>query len=154
MQVKVPDAEDVDDSLRTLLEDTFETQDTFQIRFKSVFKGLAMVKGRTANIEDLQVYLSDFYELLQGVADKGQIDDPDDPDFNVNLVDYLMSDVEPLDMRTKMQEFKVAIFAAAITRFQSYLRPDTISLVNRELTNISSLRKRPLERHRSHMTLA
>jgi len=89
-----------------------------------------MVKGRKADIEDLQVYLSDFYELVQGFADRGQIEDPDDPDFNVNLIDYFMSNVEPLEMRTKMQEFKVTTFAAAITRFQSYLRPDTISLVN------------------------
>ena len=130
MQIEVPDATDGDDPLRTLLEDTFETQDTFQIRFKSACKGLAMVKGRKANIEDLQVYLSDFYELVQGFADRGQIADPDDPDFNVNLIDYFMSNVEPLEMRTKMQEFKVTTFVAAIKTFQSYLRPDTISLVN------------------------
>ena len=88
-----------------------------------------MVKGRKADIEDLQVYLSDFYELVQGIADRGQIEDTDDPDFNVNLVDYFLSIVEPLEMRTKMQEFKETTFAAAITRFQSYLLPDTISLV-------------------------
>ena len=85
MQVAIPDAEDGDDPLRTLLEDNFETQDTFQIRFKSACKRLAMVKGHKADIEDLQVYLSDFYELVQGFADRGQIKDPDDPDFNVNL---------------------------------------------------------------------
>ena len=66
---------------------------------------------------------------MQGFAERGQIEDPDDPDFNVNLVDYFMSNVEPLEMRTKIQEFKVTTIAAAITRFQSYLRPDTISLV-------------------------
>ena len=143
MQVEVPDAEDDDDPLWTLLEDTFGTQDTFQMRFKSACKGLAMFEGCKANIEDLQIYLSDFYELVQGFADRGQIDDPDYPDFIVNLVNYFMSNAEPLEMRSKMQEFKVSTFAAAITRFQSYLRPDTISLVN----NIRgrNLRARPYD---------
>ena len=130
MQVVIPDSADGDEPLRTLLEDNFVTQDTFQIRLKSACKRLAMVKGCKADIEDLQVYLSDFYEFVQEFANRGKIEDPVDPDFNVNLVDYFMSNVEPLEMRTKMQEFKVTTFAGAITHFQSYLRPHTISLVN------------------------
>ena len=55
-----------------------------------------MVKSRKADIDDPQVYLSDFFELVQGLTDRGRIEDPDDPDFNVNLVNYLMSNVEPL----------------------------------------------------------
>ena len=126
----IPDAEDGDDPLRTLLEDTFETQDTFQTRFKSACKSPAMVKGRKADIEDLQLYLSDFWVLVQGFADRGQIEDPDDPDFNMNLVNYFFSNVEPLEMRNKMLEFKVSTFTAAIATYKTYLRPDTISLVN------------------------
>jgi len=161
MQIEVPDATDGDDPLRTLLEDTFETQDTFQIRFKSACKGLAMVKGRKANIEDLQVYLSDFYELVQGFADRGQIADPDDPDFNVNLIDYFMSNVEPLEMRTKMQESKVTLPLPRRSRHFSRTFVPTRSrwsiifvteISERELTNLSSLRKRPIERQLLRMT--
>ena len=43
IKVVLPDEADGDDPLRTLLEDTFETQGTFQTRFKSACKTLAMI---------------------------------------------------------------------------------------------------------------
>ena len=107
--MRVVDEADGDDPLRSLLEHMSQTQDTFQTRLKFACKSLVIVQGRKANIEDLQSYLSDFYELIQGFADRGQIDYPDDPDFKANLIDYFMSNVEPLEMRMKMQEFKVSL---------------------------------------------
>ena len=99
MAVDIPDAADGDDPLRALLVDSFETPDTFDNRFKTECKALAIPKGKQASIEDLQIYLSDFYSLIQGFVDRGQIEDADDPDFNLTLVSYFMANVEPLEMR-------------------------------------------------------
>jgi len=130
MAVDIPDAADGDDPLRELLIDTFETPETFDSRFKAECKALAMAKGKQANIEDLQNYLSDFYSLIQGFVDRGQIEDIDDPDFNHTLNLYFMANVEPLEMRNKMQEFRASTFSAALKRFRKYLNPDIIALVN------------------------
>ena len=130
MAVDIPDAADGDDPLRALLIDTFETPETFDSRFKAECKALAMAKGKQANIEDLQNYLSDFYSLIQGFVDRGQIEDIDDPDFNHTLNLYFMANVEPLEMRNKMQEFRASTFSAALKRFRKYLNPDIIALVN------------------------
>jgi hypothetical protein len=130
MAVDIPDAADGDDPLRALLVDTFETPETFDYRFKTACKALAMPKGKQANIEELQIYLSDFYSLIQGFVDRGQIDDADDPDFNLTLVSYFMANVEPLEMRNKMMEFRSSTFSGALKRFRTYLKPDIIALVN------------------------
>jgi len=130
MAVDIPDPADGDEPLRAILIDTFETPETFDSRFKAECKALTMVKGKQANVEDLQSYLSDFYSLIQGFVDRGQIVDIDDPDFNHTLVTYFMANVEPPEMRNKMQEFRASTFSAALTRFRKYLTPDIIALVN------------------------
>ena len=130
MAVEIPDAADGDEPLRDLLINTFETPDTSDFRFKTQCKALAMSKGKPASIEDLQNYLSDFYSLIQGFVDRGQIEDVDDPDFNFSLISYFMANVEPMEMRNKMQEFRVSTFSLALKRFRKYLTPDSIALVN------------------------
>jgi hypothetical protein len=130
MNVTIPDADDGDDPLRALLVATFEPPETFDSRLKADYKALAMTKGKPASIEDLQTYLSDFYSLIQDFFNRGQIDDPDDPDFNLTLVSYFMANVEPLEMRNKMQEFRASTFSQALLRFRKYLKPDIIALVN------------------------
>jgi len=114
MDVKIPDADDGDDPLRALLVATFEPPETFDARLKADCKALAMTKGKPASIEDLQTYLSDFYSLIQEFFNRGQIEDPDDPDFNLTLISYFMANVEPLEMRNKIQEFRVSTFSQAL----------------------------------------
>ena len=154
MAVDIPDAADGDDPLRALLIDTFETPETFDSRFKAECKALAMAKGKQANIEDLQNYLSDFYSLIQGFVDRGQIEDIDDPDFNHTLNLYFMANVEPLEMRNKMQEFRASTFSAALKRFRKYLNPDIIALVNH--TRAQNIAKHaenaPFDYHKSRET--
>ena len=41
-----------------------------------------------------------------------------------------MANVEPLEMRNKMQEFRASTFSQALLRFRKYLKPDIIALVN------------------------
>jgi len=130
MDVKIPDADDGDDPLRALLVATFEPPETFDARLKADCKALAMTKGKPASIEDLQTYLSDFYSLVQEFFNRGQIEDPDDPDFNLTLISYFMANVEPLEMRNKIQEFRVSTFSQALARFRKYLKPEIITLVN------------------------
>ena len=130
MNVTIPDPDDGDDPLRALLVATFEPPETFDSRLKADCKALAMPKGKQASIEDLQTYLSDFYSLIQDFFNRGQIADADDPDFNLTLISYFMANVEPVEMRNKMQEFRVSTFSQALTRFRKYLKPDIIALVN------------------------
>ena len=140
MDVKIPDADDGDDPLRALLVATFEPPETFDSRLKADCKALAMPKGKQASIEDLQTYLSDFYSLIQEFFNRGQIEDVDDPDFNLTLISYFMANVEPLEMRNKMLEFRVSTFSQALSRFRKYLKPDIIALVN--VTRAQSYDKR------------
>ena len=72
----------------------------------------------------------DFYSLIQGFVDRGQIVDIDDPDFNHTLIFYFTANVEPSEMRNKMQEFRASTFSAALKRFRKYLNPVIIALVN------------------------
>ena len=130
MDVKIPDADDGDDPLRALLVATFEPPETFVARLKADCKALAMTKGKPASIEDLQTYLSDFYSRIQDFFNRGQIDDPDDPDFNLTLVSYFMANVEPLEMRNKMQEFRASTFSQALLRFPKV--PETRYYCTRE----------------------
>jgi len=135
MAVVIPDSAGGDDPLRTLLIDTFETPETFDYRFKNECKALAMSKGKQASIEDLQIYLSDFYTLIQGFVDRGQIADADDPDFNLTLVSYFLTNVEPPEMRTKMLEFRSSTFSVAPIPFKNCLKPEIIALVNQTRAN-------------------
>ena len=113
--VDISDAADGDEPLRN--RDTFETPETFDSRFKAECKALAMTKGKQANVKYLQNYLSDFYSLIQ--IDRRRIEDLDDPDFNHTLIFYFMANVEPSEMRNKMQEFRASTFSAALKRFRS-----------------------------------
>ena len=122
MAVDIPDAADDDEPLRA--------PDTFDSRFKAECKALAMAKKKQTNVEDLQNYLSDFYSLIQGFVARGQIEDIDNPDFNHTLIFYFMANVEPLETHNKMQEFRASTFSVALKRFQKYLNPDIIALVN------------------------
>ena len=140
MNVTIPDPDDGDDPLRALLVATFEPPETFDSRLKADCKALAMPKGKQASIEDLQTYLSDFYSLIQEFFNRGQIEDVDDPDFNLTLISYFMANVEPLEMRNKMLEFRVSTFSQALSRFRKYLKPDIIALVN--VTRAQSYDKR------------
>ena len=130
MAVDIPEAANGDDPLRDLLIGTFETPKTFDSRLKTECRVLATSKGKQANIEDLQTYLSDFYYLMQGFVDRGQIEDVDDPDFNFTLISNFMANVVPLEMRTKMKEFRAFTFSGALARFRKYLKPDIIALIN------------------------
>ena len=118
MAVDILDAADGDEPLRALWINTFEIPETFDFRFKTQCKALAMPKGKPASIEDLQNYLSDFYSLIQAFVDRGQIEDVD---FNFTLISYFMANVEPSEMRSKMQEFRVSTFSLALKRFRKYL---------------------------------
>ena len=151
MAVDIPDAADSDEPLRALLIDTFETPETFDSRFKAECKALAMAKGKQANVEDLQNYLSDFYSFIQGFVDRRQIEDIDDTDFNHTLISYFMANVEPLEMRNKMLEFRASTFSAALKRFRKYLNPDIIALVNhaRAQTIAKHAENTPFDYHKS-----
>ena len=124
MNLDNPDPANGYKPLRDLMVNTFETPETFDSRFKVECRVLAMAKGKQPNIDDLQNYLSDFYSLIQGFVDQGLIEDIDDPDFNLTLTSYFMANVEPLEIRQKMQEFRVSTFSAALKRFRKYLNPE------------------------------
>ena len=58
MAVDIPDTADGDDPLRALLINTFETPETFDFRFKTQCKALAMPKGNACEMHRYQCDLS------------------------------------------------------------------------------------------------